>query len=105
MPQEISFAECVAGPGAGPCALGNANAALRRKHESNPSGVCFEIIRQRNEETIFQRCIDSQARGDALRGRVDVAFQGDAGETLTFKTVCEESCDYAWSYWEKVIVE
>lgn len=78
---------------------------IREGAEGKHHGVCFEILRQSGDEKLFERCIDARARGDELYGRADIAFQGDAGETLTFKTVCQGPCAYAWAYWEKVVVE
>ncbi|MBV8659040.1 MAG: hypothetical protein JO142_14535 [Burkholderiales bacterium] len=78
---------------------------LNQGAEGRQHGVCFEVIRAKTQEKIFDKCIDEDATANDLVRKDAVDFAGDAGETLIFKTVCKTTCDVAWSYWGQVRID
>lgn len=73
--------------------------------EGRHHGICFEVIRDKTTEKLFRNCIDQTAKGNELIQKDTFDFAGDAGEALSFKTVCKDSCDFAWAYWKQVQID
>jgi hypothetical protein len=74
-------------------------AAAQGKHH----GVCFEITQESSKKTIFQDCIGSNS--SVHKRNLSIEINGSAGDVYSFKTRCEDVCDYAWSYWSDVVLE
>ena len=70
------------------------------KHE----GVCFEIIREKNNQSLFKQCIDTAEDSLPLLKRNSFDVNGLKGEKLLFKTSCKYSCNYAWSFWHELLI-
>ncbi|VEB38819.1 Uncharacterised protein [Legionella sainthelensi] len=78
---------------------------MRPDAEGKHEGVCFEIIREKNNQKLLQKCIDSQETGAQLVKNDLISFDGNKGEKLIFKTLCKKSCNYAWSYWYELSIK
>lgn len=67
--------------------------------------LCFAVRRTSNSEALLQQCIEPEVQREAMQMERVISQHFEAGETLEFEIRCDETCNYAWSYWSHVLLE
>lgn len=66
--------------------------------------LCFEVRTESAATLLLQHCIEPDAPLEAMHIERSIHTRVGAEETLLFDTRCDTSCDYAWTYWSRVVM-
>lgn len=78
---------------------------LREAAQDLHFGVCFRVEVASSGESLLHHCIEADTPAEDMKVNKSVDVPLAEGEKLGFSIDCLASCDYAWSFWERVLLK